>query len=378
VNTAPAKRLKIAYYGDDFTGATDTLATAARAGLRTLLFLGLPTAAQLVRAGPLDCLGIAGAARSLTPAEMQHELEPVGRLFAALGAPVIHYKTCSTFDSAPAIGSIGAALGILRRHARNPLVTIVGGQPNLRRFCVFGNLFAGVGSAGPVSRIDRHPTMRAHPVTPMHEADLGMHFALQGMAHVASLDYTAYDESDAGLDARMEALLAKQPDAVLMDVGHAGHLAAVGRLIWQHAQRAPLLAAGASSVVQALAAHWGADEKPPPAIAAASGPVLVLAGSLSPVTAVQVGAARSYETVAIDAWRLVQDPEYAPLLAAGVTTLLRRLRQAFENLAAGDAAQTRRHCRRRYLELRGTGIGCVGSVLPFAACARRCIVPAAQ
>ncbi len=35
--------LRIAYYGDDFTGATDTLATAARAGLRSLLFLGLPT-----------------------------------------------------------------------------------------------------------------------------------------------------------------------------------------------------------------------------------------------------------------------------------------------------------------------------------------------
>ena len=44
--------LKIAYYGDDFTGATDTLATAARAGLRTLLFLGLPSPAQLERAAP--------------------------------------------------------------------------------------------------------------------------------------------------------------------------------------------------------------------------------------------------------------------------------------------------------------------------------------
>jgi hypothetical protein len=99
---AGGNSLKVAYYGDDFTGATDTLATAARAGLRSLLFLGLPTDAQLERAGPLDCLGIAGAARAMNPVEMRAELEPVGRLFARLGAPVMHYKTCSTFDSAPA------------------------------------------------------------------------------------------------------------------------------------------------------------------------------------------------------------------------------------------------------------------------------------
>ena len=49
----------ILYYGDDFTGATDTLGTAARAGLRALLFLRLPDAAQLQVAGPLDCVGVA-------------------------------------------------------------------------------------------------------------------------------------------------------------------------------------------------------------------------------------------------------------------------------------------------------------------------------
>jgi uncharacterized protein YgbK (DUF1537 family) len=318
-------QLKIAYYGDDFTGATDTLATAARAGLRTMLFLGLPADDHLMRTGPLDCIGIAGAARAMAPAEMQHELEPVGRLFNALGAPVIHYKTCSTFDSAPHVGSIGAAIRVLKRHVRNPFVPIVGGQPNLRRYCLFGNLFAGAGSDGAVCRIDRHPTMRAHPVTPMHEAELPLHFAQQGLARVASLDYTAYDEMDEALDRRLEAMLAQQPDAVLMDIGQASHLAVAGRLIWQHAQRAPLLAAGPSSVVQALAAHWhaGRDAAASPATAPAQGPVLLLAGSLSPVTARQVEAARSYGKVAIDASRLLQDANYAGQLAHAMATLLR-------------------------------------------------------
>lgn len=64
---------RLCFYGDDFTGATDTLATAAQAGLRSILFLSVPTAAQLHAAGALDCLGIAGAARAMGAAEMAAE-----------------------------------------------------------------------------------------------------------------------------------------------------------------------------------------------------------------------------------------------------------------------------------------------------------------
>jgi len=321
--------LKIAYYGDDFTGATDTLATAARAGLRTLLFLGLPSAAQLERAGPLDCLGIAGAARAMTPAEMQAELEPVGRLFAQLGAPVIHYKTCSTFDSAPQVGSIGAAIRILQPHAGNAFVPIVGGQPNLRRYCVFGNLFASAGAQ--LHRIDRHPTMSRHPVTPMHEADLRRHFAQQGLEQVASIDYPDYAQIEELLDRQLSALIAQQPDAVLFDVSGPGDLATVGRLIWRQAQKQALLAAGPSSVVQALAAHWQLEAPTSSApIAPAEGPMLILAGSLSPMTARQVQAACSYQQLLLDAPRLVEDANYRSQIARYIAE---RLQQGIDMLA---------------------------------------------
>ncbi|SFU72221.1 Uncharacterized conserved protein YgbK, DUF1537 family [Polaromonas sp. YR568] len=330
-------RLKVAYYGDDFTGATDTLATAARAGLRTLLFLGLPTDAQLQRAGPLDCLGIAGAARAMSPDEMRAELEPVGQLFARLGAPVMHYKTCSTFDSAPHVGSIGAAIRILQPHAGNALVPIVGGQPNLRRYCVFGNLFAGAGEN--IHRIDRHPTMSRHPVTPMHEADLRKHLAAQGLAQVAGVDYPSYDQDAEALSRQLDALLARKPDAVLLDVAHTGHLATVGRLIWQRAQTQRLLAVGPSSVVQALAAHWQANaEATTTRIAAATGPVLVLAGSLSPMTALQVQAASSYRQVALDAARLTGDADYAQQMSAQIAGLLAQGRHVLACTSAPDPA----------------------------------------
>ena len=59
---------RLGWYGDDFTGATDTLAALAKAGRRALLFLDVPDIARLGAAqrdagGPLDAVGIAGAAR---------------------------------------------------------------------------------------------------------------------------------------------------------------------------------------------------------------------------------------------------------------------------------------------------------------------------
>ena len=125
--------LKIAYYGDDFTGASDTLATAAQAGLRVLLFTGVPTFAQLAAAGPLDVLGIAGTTRSLAPAAMAPLLAAAGRFFATLDVPVIHYKICSTFDSAPHVGNIGTAVEALLPHVQSRWVPVIGGQPNLGR-----------------------------------------------------------------------------------------------------------------------------------------------------------------------------------------------------------------------------------------------------
>ena len=329
--TPPA--LRIAFYGDDFTGSTDTLATLTSAGLSAILFLGVPTVEQLADAGPLNALGIAGAARSMPPAAMRDELEPVGRFFSSLPVPVIHYKTCSTFDSSQQVGSIGVAVKVLRRFVSNAFVGIVGGQPNLNRYCVFANLFAAVETGGHVVRIDRHPTMRAHPVTPMHEADLRLHLAAQGMAQIVNVDYTTYDRPEAAQDANIDRILADRPDAVLFDIGHPAHLPAVGRILWQRALRSSLLAVGSSGVTQALLGHWACDKDHPPAltertlharIAPAEGPVFVLAGSLSPVTAGQLEAASSYRREPLAADRvLANDTAYMNAWSDRVGSLLR-------------------------------------------------------
>jgi uncharacterized protein YgbK (DUF1537 family) len=351
--TGPAPIL--GWYGDDFTGATDTLAALAQARLRALLFMRVPTASQLAVVGPLDAVGIAGGARAMSRPAMQVELAPVGAFFAALRVPVLHYKVCSTFDSAPHLGSIGGAIATLRPHVGNAFVPIVGGQPNIGRYCAFSNLFAAAGAGGVVHRIDRHPTMSRHPVTPMHEADLRRHLARQGLPAVGAFHYPAYAESpdaqDALLDSVLAAIAADGDDAtraVLFDIVDVADLAAVGRLIWQRARTRSVLAVGGSSVVQALAAHWRMPGDTAvvvaPTLAPAKGPVFALAGSLSPMTARQVQAAAAYDRLPADVSKLVADPQYAGNLLADVVASLTAGRNVLVSTAAapGTAADTAR------------------------------------
>jgi len=79
------------WYGDDFTGAKATLATLARRGQRAFLFLRLPEERHLAEVGELDAVGIAGAARTMTHAEIRSVLAPVGEFFRRFGVRVIHY-----------------------------------------------------------------------------------------------------------------------------------------------------------------------------------------------------------------------------------------------------------------------------------------------
>lgn len=317
--------LRLAFYADDFTGATDTLATVARAGLRAMLFLRPPTPEQRAAAGTLDCLGIAGAARAMRNDMHREELEAIGAYLASLPAPVFHYKTCSTFDSSPDIGSIGLAVRVLRQRLRaGRFLPVVGGQPNLGRYCVFGNLFAAYRTGGEVFRLDRHPSMSRHPVTPSDEADLRRHLCAQGLTRMSAIPYTAYALPADRLDKEVACATEAGPDGVLFDVGMDEHLREVGRVIWQHAQHELVLAVGPSSVEQALLAHWAQarqDVESPagpvshahyvaPGNAARDGPVLVLSGSLSPRTAQQVAAAASYRHMPVSMSVLLGDNEH--------------------------------------------------------------------
>src|SRR5258705_12996178 len=107
--------LLLAYYGDDFTGSTDVMEALSRANLKTVLFLEPPSPKVLAKFPNLRAFGVAGGSRAMSRSEMQRALPRAFRALKATKARFIHYKTCSTFDSSPAIGSIGKAIELGRR-----------------------------------------------------------------------------------------------------------------------------------------------------------------------------------------------------------------------------------------------------------------------
>src|SRR5687768_10975897 len=98
-------RLLLSFLGDDFTGSTDSLEALTLGGIRTMLFLEPPSPAVLQeRFGDLQAIGVAGVSRTWSPEQMEAQLRPLIERMRQLGAPLFHYKICSTFDSSPEIG----------------------------------------------------------------------------------------------------------------------------------------------------------------------------------------------------------------------------------------------------------------------------------
>lgn len=282
-----------AFVGDDFTGSTDVLEQLAEGGLPAVLFLRTPDATLRARFPEARAIGIASDARSRPPEWMDAELPA---MFAALGdAALVHYKTCSTFDSAPHIGSIGRALDIGVKAFGGPAAIVVA-APHLGRYVAFRNLFAAAGDA--VHRIDRHPTMSRHPVTPMHEADLIRHLAAQTDARIGHvpLDRIQAGETEVAFEA------VRDHDAVLFDGTSFDDLAATGALLLARGIR---FAAGSSGVTRALVLAWRTAGlvagKPAATRANEADRLLVVSGSCSPVTARQIARSAAHGFVAIRA-----------------------------------------------------------------------------
>jgi len=313
--------LKLAFYGDDFTGSTDALEVLAFAGLDCALFLDVPDEQTLRELGPFDAIGVAGASRAMSPAEMDEQLVPVLAAMSRLPVPLVHYKVCSTFDSSPAIGSIGRVMDLSRSAFGDTAIPIVAATPALGRYCAFGNLFARSGTDGRVHRIDRHPIMSVHPVTPMHEADLARHLGAQTSMPMAGFTLPQFAFDHTATAAELHRLVDATPrGAVLFDGTTTEQLTETGRLLEGLARdrKTPLFCIGGSGLEYALTQWWreaGALPSTPTAHDRFDGvpQVLAVSGSASPLSALQIDAALStgFVELPVDAAALVaaSDPE---------------------------------------------------------------------
>lgn len=327
--------LRLAFYGDDFTGSTDALEVLAFAGLRCALFLAPPTKEALESLGGYDAIGVAGDSRGMSPAEMAQALPPIFDALATLDAEIVHYKVCSTFDSSPSVGSIGRAMDIARDTFGPGLIPIVAGTPALSRYCVFGNLFARSGTDGLTYRIDRHPIMSVHPVTPMDEADLVVHLGRQTAMPIGKFTLPNFSLNREALRAEYAAACKRAEAALLIDSTEKAHLTEVGGLLLSQgeAQR-PAFVVGSSGVEYALTQWWAEHgestgtshdfESFQPV-----SQVLAISGSASALSAKQIDAAiaAGFADVAIDASALVDSVRWSGAASALVERTVDLLRQ---------------------------------------------------
>lgn len=331
--------MRYIFVADDFTGASDTLATLRRAGLKARLYLAVPSWEEVA---DLDAFGIATAARSMDQQAIATEMQRIGHQLLPHQPDILHLKVCSTFDSSPSTGNIATAVTVLSAQLKPATTLIVGGQPSLGRYCVFGNLFAK-SADGQVYRIDHHPVMQQHPVTPMLEADLRRHFSAMGLANINLLDRITLHTDAAAPSA-----------PVLCDALDNDDLKRIGER-FRHALK-PQLWVGASSVVEALYPNAHTIEPP----SGLPGPLLVFAGSRSSVTAAQVAATSSMVKVTISARQLATHSH------AEYEQILRQLREGKATLAVLDedtthgltALEIAQHCARLIASLiRSNSIG---------------------
>ena len=298
-------------------------------------------------------IGIAGTAQSRSPAWMDEHLPPIFRLLSALGAPVLHYKVCSTFDSSPEIGSIGRAADIgiaLLRPGWTPMIVA---DLGMGRYQSFGHLFAAAGGVG--YRLDRHPTMSRHPTTPMDEADLSHHLARQTRRRSGLVDFVAMKHGLA--EQQLDAALQEGAEIVSLDVMDRETQAEAGRLVWERGGR-PVFGIGSQGFEAALVAYWRESGLlPTPDEAARAGEaarIACVSGSVSPVTADQIAfaLAHGFEGARLalprrehgQPWHIVLRPAQVPARRAGPVRQLGHAWQEHHGRLGRHAAARRYLC----------------------------------
>lgn len=322
------KEIVLAFYGDDFTGSTDALESICRAGAKAGLFLDLPTPEQLAAYPDLDAFGVAGKTRSLPPKAMEGLLLPAFQQLKKAGARHVHYKVCSTFDSSPTVGSIGKAIDCGAAVFQNEFVPVIGGTPNLGRYCIFGNLFArmGIGSSGKIHRLDRHPSMGKHPVTPADESDLRLHLGKQTSKQIALIDVLQLGQPTTEWKNHLQ-----DEKIVLIDALYDEQLMKIGTwLEEQYNGKTPLFSVGGSSVGRALSKHWAETKRLKQVndwtYPGKAEPLLVVSGSCSPVTAAQIRWAlqNGFEEVVLDAVKICNEGSIEESVFRRVNELLQQ------------------------------------------------------
>jgi uncharacterized protein YgbK (DUF1537 family) len=175
----------------------------------------------------------------------------------------------------------------------------------------------GIGSEGTIYRLDRHPSMSSHPVTPADESDIRLHLSQQTAKKVGLLDILQLAKKKKDINSAINKLVKEGSEVILIDALSQEQLEIIGELIDERADKTALFSAGSSGIEMALGQYWNHKKVLQPVTEwkhpGKAHPLLVLSGSCSPVTAAQVEWAKSngFEEVILDVAGLDTDDKKA-------------------------------------------------------------------
>jgi uncharacterized protein YgbK (DUF1537 family) len=246
-------------------------------------------------------VGISGAARTLPAKALPQALSPIFGSLKEYQSPIFIYKVCSTFDSSNKVGNIGRAIELGLEIFSPEFIPILAAAPKLGRYTVFGNHFAAVGD-GEVFRLDRHPSMASHPVTPMGEADLRQHLAHQTKLNSGLINILDIAAGPQRINSRLDDHLAADVPLIFFDCLSAEDLNIVCDTVFKrNCGRTSIFFVGSQELGYGLAAALKKSRVLPKDTGLdisgkagdVRGPILVLSGSCATVTGEQISWARN-------------------------------------------------------------------------------------
>ena len=268
---------------DDLTGATDMALMLSQHGMRTVQVNGLPD-------GPLpaddaDAIVIALKSRTIPAAEAVTQSLAAAKALQAAGASRLYFKYCSTFDSTDK-GNIGPVADALMRFVGTDFTIAIPAFPKVGRSIYMGHLFV---NGVPLNE----SSMRDHPLTPMRDSDLRRVLGRQTDRRIGHVPYGAVASGVSDIRSSIAELRIKGEEIAVVDALDDAHLEAIAAATSDLA----LLTGGSGLALGLPKAYLAAGllaklHPAPSSLAAPPGRALVVAGSCSEKTLLQVRTAR--------------------------------------------------------------------------------------
>jgi uncharacterized protein YgbK (DUF1537 family) len=284
---------------DDFTGATDLANMLVRGGLRTVQLLGVPEAGDPVP--DVEAVVVALKSRTIEPAEAVSQSLATLSWLQAAGARQFFFKYCSTFDSTDE-GNIGPVTDALMDALGADFTIACPAFPETGRTIFKGHLFVG-------DQLLSDTHMRHHPLTPMTDSNLVAVLGRQTKRAVGLIQHREIEQGVAAISEAIEALKADGKPIAIVDAVDDAQLFTVGEAL-----KDLKLITGGSGIVLGLPENYRkaglvGEKKAADQVPAVEGPAMVLSGSCSAATLVQVAEfAKTHPTLPLDPLEIAEDP----------------------------------------------------------------------